>query len=127
MKANPRGLPGRVLAGLLLSCTCAHAANLNFLKDTPISYMKPADRKALNRAAQEALDTKKDGQSIKWNNNGTGNTVHIEGTVTPRDTVKRDGGTCRKVTLVAVAKGQTQTWTPTACKKGGAEWRIEKQ
>jgi hypothetical protein len=41
--------------------------------------------------------------------------------------VKRDGGTCRKVTLVAVAKGQTQTWTPTACKKGGAEWRIEKQ
>ncbi|WP_244206904.1 hypothetical protein [Caballeronia pedi] len=83
--------------------------------------MKPADRKALHCAAQEALDTKKDGETIKWNNDGTGDTVHIEGTVTPRDTVKREGGPCRKVTLVVVAKGQTQSWTPTECKKGETE------
>ncbi|SAK45188.1 hypothetical protein AWB78_00589 [Caballeronia calidae] len=127
MSAKPGGLTGGVLATLFLSCTCAQAANLNFLKDTPISYMKPADRKALNRAAQQALDTKKDGETAKWSNEGTGNTVPIEGTVTPRDTVQREGETCRKVTITAVAKGQTQTWTPTACKKGGAEWQIKKQ
>lgn len=129
MSANPRGFARGVLAALSLSCacTCAYASNLNFLKDTPISYMKPADRKALNRAAQRALDTKKDGESLRWNNDGTGNPVHIEGTVTPRDTVKSGGETCRKVTLVAVAKGQTQSLTPTACKQGGGEWHIKRQ
>jgi surface antigen len=129
MSGKTRGIAGSVSAALALSCacTCAYAANLNFLKDTPVSYMKPADRQALNRAAQQALDTKKDGESLKWNNDGTGNTVHIEGTVTPRDTVKSEGQTCRKVTLVAVAKGQTQTFSPTACKQGGGEWRIKKQ
>jgi surface antigen len=129
MNANPRGFARGVLTALSLSCacTCACASNLNFLKDTPISYMKPADRKALNRAAQHALDTKKDGESLKWNNEGTGNPVRIEGTVTPRDTVKGEGETCRKVTLVAVAKGQTQGLTLTACKQGGSEWRIRKQ
>ncbi|WP_347879173.1 hypothetical protein [Caballeronia sp. BCC1704] len=53
-----------VAATLSMSCACAFANSLNFLRDTPISYMKPADRQALNRAAQHALDTQKDGQSV---------------------------------------------------------------
>lgn len=110
-----------------LSCAGALANNLNFLKDTPITYMKPADRQALNRAAQKALETKKDGETMRWSNEGTGNPVHIEGTVTPRDTTSSGGDKCRRVTLVAVAKGQTQTWTPIACKTASGEWRIKKQ
>ncbi len=32
------------------------------------------------------------------------------------------------MTLVAIAKGQTQTWTPTACKpSGGGKWQLKKQ
>ncbi|WP_250535764.1 RT0821/Lpp0805 family surface protein [Caballeronia sp. AZ10_KS36] len=116
-----------VVATLSVSCACAFANNLNFLRDTPISYMKPADRQALNRAAQHALDTQKDGEAVPWNNEGTGNPVHIEGTVTPRDTRQSGGETCRSVTLVAVAKGQTQKWTPVACKKASGEWRIKKR
>jgi surface antigen len=123
-----RGFARRTaISALAMSCSLACAGNLNFLKDTPITYMRPADRQALNRAAQEALDTKKDGESLKWSNAGTGNTVHIEGTVTPRDTAKSGSETCRKVTLVAVAKGQTQSWTPTACRKGGGQWKIKRQ
>ncbi|SAK52700.1 hypothetical protein AWB79_01917 [Caballeronia hypogeia] len=127
MSALTRGISRGVPAALLLSCAWAQAANLNFLKDTPISYMRPADRQALNRAAQQALDTKKDGETLEWSNEGTGNPVAIKGTVTPRDTVKHESETCRKVTLTAVAKGQTQSWTPTACKAGSGEWRIKKQ
>nr|WP_236572529.1 RT0821/Lpp0805 family surface protein [Burkholderia sp. 8Y] len=110
-----------------MSFVCASANNLNFLRDTPISYMKPADRQALNRAAQHALETQKDGESVAWSNEGTGNPVHIEGTVTPRDTLQSGGETCRNVTLVAVAKGQTQSWTPVACKTASGEWRIKKR
>jgi surface antigen len=116
-----------LIAALSMSFVHAFANNLNFLRDTPITYMKPADRQALNRAAQHALETQKDGESVAWNNEGTGNPVHIQGTVTPRDTLQSGGETCRNVTLVAIAKGQTQSWTPVACKKASGEWRIKKR
>ncbi|MFL9929147.1 RT0821/Lpp0805 family surface protein [Paraburkholderia sp. RL18-103-BIB-C] len=120
----PRCIVG---AALLVGATLSHATNLNFLKDTPISYMKDADRKALNNAAQVALETKKDGESLAWSNAGTGNSVSITGTVTPQTTTKEGDKTCRTATLVAIAKGQTQSWTPTVCKQGSGPWKILKQ
>ncbi|WP_168788424.1 RT0821/Lpp0805 family surface protein [Paraburkholderia aromaticivorans] len=120
----PRRIVG---AALLVGATFSHAANLNFLKDTPVSYMKDADRKALNDAAQVALETRKDGESLEWNNSGTGNSVSIKGTVTPHDTSKEGDRTCRTTTLVAIAKGQTQSWTPTVCKQGSGPWKILRQ
>jgi surface antigen len=123
-----RRLARFAVAGTLLAASASvHAHNLSFLNDTPITYMKERDRAALNHAAQVALDTKKDGESLAWNNDGTGNPVHVAGTVTPRDTVKTGEKVCRRVTLTANAKGQTQTWTPTACKEGHGQWKIKKQ
>jgi surface antigen len=115
------------LAALLISTDAAIAHNLSFLKDTPVAYMTSRDKAALNRAAQTALDTKQDGESLRWNNSGSGSSVQISGTVTPKSTEKNGDETCRAVTLVAVAKGQTQTWTPTACKSGTGEWKVRKQ
>ncbi|WP_233829490.1 RT0821/Lpp0805 family surface protein [Paraburkholderia sp. ZP32-5] len=116
-------------AGLALAAGAAssYATNLNFLNNTPITYMRDADRQALNAAAQKALETGKDGETFQWSNAGTGNPVQIGGTVTPRDVTKEGGQTCRQVTLVANAKGQTQTWTPTACKTGNGLWKILRQ
>jgi surface antigen len=120
----PRWIAG---AMLLAGTTFSHAANLNFLKDTPVSYMKEADRRALNEAAQIALETKKDGESLPWSNAGTGNSVQITGTITPHDTPMSGDKSCRTVTLVAIAKGQTQSWTPTVCKQGSGPWKIIRQ
>ncbi|WP_246217397.1 RT0821/Lpp0805 family surface protein [Paraburkholderia panacisoli] len=120
----PRCIVG---AALLVGATFGHATNLNFLKDTPVSYMRDADRKALNSAAQVALDTKKDGESLEWSNAGTGNSVSITGTVTPQTTTKEGDRTCRTATLVAMAKGQTQSWTPKVCKQGSGPWKIIRQ
>jgi surface antigen len=120
-------LSGSAALLLLAGAAASHAANLNFLKDTPITYMHDADRKALNDAAQKALDHGKDGESFNWSNAGTGNSVAISGTVTPHDTEKQGERTCRHVTLVATAKGQTQTWMPTACKTGGGAWKVLRQ
>jgi surface antigen len=105
----------------------ASAANLGFLNNTPITYMKQRDLQALNAAARTALETKQDGESLDWNNKGTGNTVPIDGTITPQSTFDDSGMKCRKVTLVAHAKGQTQTWTPTACKHSDGKWQLKKQ
>lgn len=120
-------LRGSVGAALLIAGTCSDAANLNFLKDTPISYMKDADRKALNDAAQVALDTKQDGESMEWSNEGTGNSVSIKGTVTPHDTSKDGDKTCRAATIVVTAKGQTQSFMPTVCKESSGPWKILKR
>jgi surface antigen len=97
--------------------------------DTPISYMKDRDLQQLNRAARTALDSKQDGDALDWNNEGTGNPVHIAGTITASNT-KQDGErSCRTLAIVAQAKGQTQTWSPTACKQSGpdSKWQLLKR
>lgn len=115
-------------AFMLALCTAAaDAANLGFLSDTPISYMKERDLQALNKSAGLALNTKADGESLPWNNEGAGNPVAIHGTITPSRTVKDGMTTCRTVAIVAQAKGQTQTWSPVACKVGTENWKLKKQ
>ncbi|SAK63556.1 hypothetical protein AWB79_03020 [Caballeronia hypogeia] len=114
-------------ASALVVSAQAQAANLGFLNNTPITYMKQRDLQALNDAAQKALNTKQDGESLDWDNKGTGNTVPINGTVTPQSSFESDGLKCRKVELVAHAKGQTQTWMPTACKQSDGKWKLKKQ
>jgi surface antigen len=117
-----------IVAGVLLATVgVAGAVNLGFLNNSPISYMKQPDLQALNNAARTALNTKQDGESLDWNNEGAGNPVAIKGTVTPVSTEKSGDQTCRKITLVAVAKGQAQSWTPTVCKEGAGKWQLKKQ
>jgi hypothetical protein len=49
----------QLIAGcVVLASGAAHAANLGFLNNTPITYMKQPDLQALNQAAHSALDTK---------------------------------------------------------------------
>ncbi|GAB5099504.1 RT0821/Lpp0805 family surface protein [Caballeronia sp. LP006] len=112
---------------LVAASASAFAANLGFLNNTPITYMKQRDLQALNRAAQTALETKKDGESLDWDNKDAGNTVPVHGTITPRETFEDAGLKCRKVEIVAIAKGQTQTWTPSACKQASGKWQLKKQ
>jgi surface antigen len=122
----------RVSVQLVASCVvlasgAVQAANLGFLNNTPITYMKQPDLQALNKAAHSALDTKQDGESLDWNNDGAGNPVAVAGTITPSDTDKKGDRTCRKLTMVAHAKGQAQTWVPTVCKADGGSWALLKQ
>jgi surface antigen len=123
-RACIRAVTAGALAAMSVS---AFAANLGFLNNTPITYMKQRDFAALNAAAREALETKKDGESLDWNNKDAGNTVAIHGTITPKETFDEGGTKCRKVELVAIAKGQTQTWVPTACKGADGKWHLKKQ
>jgi surface antigen len=120
---------GRALAGIaLVICVCpAFAANLEFLNDTPLSYMKQRDIDSAQRAVVEALNAKADGETAQWTNSGLGNSVAIDATITPDSTVKQDNQTCRTVAVVLNAKGQSLNLHPKYCRSGSGQWALQKR
>ncbi|MEX3785536.1 hypothetical protein [Paraburkholderia sp. BR14374] len=114
-------------AGLLLGAAIGgQAANLAFLNDTPITYMKQRDNDSIKHAVMSALNDRKDGDSFTWVNDGTGNSVKIDATIT-MDSTSTDGGrTCRILGVVLNAKGQSMNLRPNFCKVGGA-WQLQKR
>ncbi|WP_206999746.1 hypothetical protein [Trinickia mobilis] len=62
MSMRPSALLRAFTGGLLLaSAVAAHASNCGFLSDTPTSYLHQRDIDSLLKAANTALDTKRDG------------------------------------------------------------------
>jgi surface antigen len=115
-------------ASLLLgSAIGAQAANLGFLNDTPISYMKQRDTDSIKKAVVAALNAQKDGESSRWINEGTGNSVKIDATITVASTATDGGRTCRDLGVVLNAKGQSMHLSPQFCKEGGGAWQLQKK
>ena len=117
-----------IAAVLVAGSLAAHAANLGFLNDTPIAYMKQRDIDSLKTAAYDVLDKKADGESATWNNEGTGNGVKIDAQLTPVDTAKDGANTCRTVRVVLNAKGQSVNLGPRFCRQGSSgRWILQKK
>ncbi len=105
----------------------AQAANLGFLNDTPITYMKPRDVDSVRAAVFSALNDKKDGETTNWVNEGTGNSVKIDAAITMANTAKDGDRTCRDVGVVLNAKGQSMNLRPQFCKQGSGAWQLQKK
>jgi surface antigen len=116
------------MGALLLAGTIgAQAANLGFLNDTPLSYMKQRDIDSLKNAAFQALDNKQDGDSVNWTNEGTGNSVKLDAQITPEGTAKDGQNTCRFVRVSLNAKGQSMALKPKFCRQGSGRWILQKK
>jgi hypothetical protein len=114
-------------ASLLLGAAIgAQAANLAFLNDTPLAYMHQRDNDSIKHAVDSALNDRKDGESFTWVNEGTGNSVRIDANISMESTSTDGGRTCRALTVVLNAKGQSMNLRPTFCKAGGA-WKLQKR
>ncbi|CAG9264474.1 hypothetical protein [Paraburkholderia unamae] len=105
----------------------AHAANLGFLNNTPMSFMNQADYNSLQNAVRQAVETKADGESTTWTNEGSRNGTRINSTITPSNTQKEGDKTCRDTEVVITAKGQSMTLRPHFCRKGEGAWVFQKQ
>ncbi|WGS48829.1 hypothetical protein LFL96_13715 [Paraburkholderia sp. D15] len=129
MSMRTRALFHLTVGGLLLGGALgAQAANLGFLNDTPISYMKPRDVDSIKRAVFDALNDKQDGEAANWVNEGTGNSVKIDATITVAGTAKDGERTCRDVGVVLNAKGQSMNLRPQFCKQGSSgKWQLQKK
>jgi surface antigen len=116
------------VGGLLLGGAIgAQAANLGFLNDTPITYMKQRDVDSIKSAVITALNDKQDGESTNWVNEGTGNSVKIDATITMASTAKDGERTCRDVGVVLNAKGQSMSLRPQFCKQDSGTWQLQKK
>ncbi|MEZ0601301.1 RT0821/Lpp0805 family surface protein [Paraburkholderia sp. IW21] len=128
MLMRTRALIHLTVGGLLLGGAIgAQAANLGFLNDTPISYMKQRDVDSIKKAVFTALDEKQDGESMSWVNEGTGNSVKIDATITVASTAKDGERTCRDLGVALNAKGQSMNLRPQFCKQGGGSWQLQKK
>jgi len=113
--------------GLLLATCGAQAANLSFLNDTPMSYMKQRDIDSVKQAVASALNEKKDGETVNWINEGTGNSVKIEAAITLDKTTQDGERTCRSTSVVLQAKGQSMNLRPVFCRQGSDAWKLQKR
>ena len=114
-------------AFVALACmSTAHAQNLGFMHDSPISFMKQKDMASLAEALNAALDKGTDGQTSEWSNEGLGNSVPITATITPKDGLEDKGMTCRHVAIQLTARNQQQGWQPLYCKTP-AGWKLQKR
>ncbi|MFM0212760.1 RT0821/Lpp0805 family surface protein [Paraburkholderia sediminicola] len=128
MSMQTRALFHLTVGGLLLGGAIgAQAANLGFLNDTPITYMKQRDIDSIKSAVFTALNDKQDGESTSWVNEGTGNSVKIDATITIASTAKDGERTCRDVGVVLNAKGQSMTLRPQFCKQDSGNWQLQKK
>ncbi|AOK31050.1 hypothetical protein WS67_05310 [Burkholderia singularis] len=120
-----------IFARALASAVCATAAfgahaqnNLNFLTDTPISYFSKADTASLGKAVQKVRDEGKDGETVDWQNDGRG--TKLAAKLTP-STTEQGARTCREITTVIEAKGQSMTLKPLFCKSAAGKWLLQKR
>ncbi|HLX03651.1 MAG TPA: RT0821/Lpp0805 family surface protein [Trinickia sp.] len=127
MSMRTSSLLHAITGGLLLAgAVAAHASNYGFLSDTPMSSMHRRDIDSLLKAANTALDTKRDGETAVWTNEGTGNSVKLDATMTISQTTKDGERTCRRMTATLNAKGQSMTLRPQYCKTGNGAWQFQK-
>jgi surface antigen len=103
-----------LLSGLFLAACAGYRSYF-------VEPLDEADRQAMVRAAQKALEENRNGESTSWSNPETG---HL-GTVMPVRTFDADSGRpCREYQQTATVEGKTGMAYQTACREPDATWRI---
>lgn len=82
-----------------------------------------ADRAAMHRTSQSALETNKAGTTSNWSNPDSGNS----GTITPVKTYQASSGEyCREYQQTVTVGGKTEQAYGTACRQPDGSWKIIK-
>ena len=104
----------------LVFMSSLQAANMQFLRYSPVSQFTAADFEMMNTTAHNALETNTDGKTSEWENPDTKNS----GSITPISTETIDGNKCRKVKIVNQANNQYAESIFTFCKIDN-DWKVK--
>jgi hypothetical protein len=124
---NERSCMRRVCQMMLLSaavCTVAFGAqaqNLNYLKNSPISYFQQDDVDLMNKAANEVLESSGANAKKDWSNPRTGASGSAR--VLSQFTAT-DGAPCKRLRVINKAPQAEGESTYTVCKYEGRGWIL---
>jgi surface antigen len=80
-----------------------------------------ADRAALGRSTEQALESGPSGQAVSWRNPDSGN----YGSVTPEPAIRQSSGAyCREYQQTIIVGGQTEQAHGRACRQPDGTWKI---
>jgi surface antigen len=106
--ASPAGIAGSVILGGLVGGAVG-------------DRMDAADRKEANGAAARAFESAPAGNSVAWQNPGSGDS----GTVTPTRTYQSASGQyCREYQQTVIIEGREQRSYGTACRQPDGSWKL---
>jgi surface antigen len=109
------------VAALATVCVQAHAANMGFLGNAPISRMTEEDVDMFYQAVQETLDKIPDKTRTGWENAATG----ASGTLLPLDSFAGPAGEpCRHLQITNRAGGLRSQHVFTLCKGADGSWKA---
>ena len=119
-----KGMVRSVVAGgaiaLLAAPPAAEAQRWRWLDTSPVRAFTESDWEVVRSAAREALDTAEEGETVGWQNEGTG----ASGTITLRGESEHEGLPCREAKFFNSADGLTGTAIHRLCKIADGSWRI---
>jgi surface antigen len=107
---------------MILISFSSGAANLRFLKDTPLANMNAADTELLADAIQTALTENRDNESLRWENPKTGS----RGVLTPIQSYRAYNTHCRLLKILNKAGNESATSQFDFCQTEGGEWKVLK-
>lgn len=121
-----RGRASRHLGLLALfvaaaTSVAAHASNLSFLNDSPLSYFKPEDVDLMMQNARKVLDSSDPAAKHSWSNPKTGasGSAQAKGQFTASD-----GTRCKRLQIMNKTKNVQNEATYTVCKYPDRGWVI---
>jgi len=119
--AGTAGIHRLALAALAAISVTAHAANMGFLGNAPISRMTEEDVDMFYQAVQETLEKSPDKSRTGWENPATG----ASGTLLPLDTFAGPAGeACRHLQITNRAGGLRSQHVFTLCKGTDGSWKA---
>lgn len=109
----------RIFVAVITACFCSSllfAASPNFLHNvTPISDFTKEDSELFWNSVIDALDNKKDGEKLAWQNEKSGNS----GLVNPLTTYQEDNTQCRDLRILNRSKKNIAESKYKFCKRNG--------
>ena len=126
MRPSPsaRGISALTLAWMLAAaglCATASAANLSFLKDSPISHFSQQDHALMMETAGKVLDSSDARADASWSNPKSGNS----GTITAIGKfTSTEGLACKRIRVFNKAKTVESTANYTVCQFPERGWLV---
>jgi surface antigen len=126
LAATPRIACAALLAALALGGSPAHAYLDNYLSNTIVGSMNPAEAKAFSQAAGKALADTADGDTMAWTSPTQGRREPVQANIKALETRTDQGQACRKMRTELRRGTSEEHWTGWFCKQADGQWKSRK-